>query len=520
MTVGWRDIRELVATRGEMIGTLKDDGYVKPRTRKLVNFHPCGSGEVWGVHNNSKSNIERALVERVFTVKGEDGKQVLPPLPKPGVVEHTLKVFAKKIIHLTGRVPPMSTEQFVDTYVGRKRRMYEMSGKSLDDRPISRKDAYINAFIKDEKSNLTRKNDPCPRLIQPCSSRFNVAIGKHLKPMEKKIFRSIGRIFGGTTVMKGLNARQRGTVLFKTWSKFTDPVAVLIDASRWDQHCSDDIIAWEHKLEEAIALDRTELKRLNKLRRKSTGFARCDGGGFRYRTNGKRMSGAMDTASGNCTTMCGLTWSYLTGLKIGKFSYLNDGDDGGIIIERRHLEKVLSTFQSWFLLRGFTMKLEGIANRMEEFEFCQARPIFDGENWTFVRDPTICLGKDSISLKGKVDVTKLKEFRNSVGWCGLSLAGNMPIFNEFYYSMISDIRPDQEFTTGMQFMARGMVNTYSKPTFASRISFYLAYGINPESQMTIENTIRNSSYQIKTPAVQVINIQKSIIQELYLSTIQ
>lgn len=488
---------------GQTVVRLENTGYQKARVRRLVNLHPLGGGEDWGVHNNSMSNIERALVERVFTVKGEGGVQVPPPLPAAGVLNRRLKKFRRKLLHYCNRVVPLSTEQFVAGYTGRKQKMYQAAADSLLDKPIRKADSYIQSFIKDEKTNLTRKDDPCPRIIQPRSARFNVAIGKHLRPMEKEIFRGIARVFRGRTVMKGLNADERGAELNRKWRRFRHPVALLLDASRFDQHVSYDAICWEHGVFEALAIDRCELRRLNIYRKMNTCYARTPEGGFKYKTKGKRMSGDMDTALGNCLLMCAMTHSFMTDLDIVKFEYMNDGDDGVLIFEEEDLAEILASYKQYFLELGFTMKLEGIAYTMEDVDFCQARPIFDGTSWRFVRDPRICVGKDSLSLRGLVSPAELSDLRNSIGWCGLALAGDMPIFGAYYSTMISGEDPGMEYTTGMQFLAKGMAAKTSEPTQEARLSFDRAFHITPDDQVALENHIRTLPTGLMTTAVQV-----------------
>jgi hypothetical protein len=446
--------------------------------------------------------MERALVERVLSVV-IDGVRQAPPQPLEGFVRSEMKLFSKRLLHAVRRIPRLSTEEFVDTYVGRKRKMYAREAISVNTTPIVRKDAYINAFIKDEKTNLTRKCDPCPRIIQPRSARFNIEIGRHLKPMEKPIFRGIAAVFGSTTVMKGLNAQQRGKIVYDKWQRFDNPFAILLDASRFDQHCSQDIIEWEHYIEEQITLERDNLKKLNSFRSTNTCFIRSNSGGYKYKLKGVRMSGDMDTAMGNCLTMCAMTYSFMTHLDVSKFEYMNDGDDGVLIVERRDADMVLAGFRDYFLKFGFTMKLEGTAGVLEDIEFCQARPIFDGTGYRFVRDPRICLDKDCISLKGLTDVESMQQLRDSIGWCGLSLAGDMPIFGEFYKSMIIGPEKAREFTTGMEFLSKGMEAKFSTPSDETRLSFYKAYDISPDEQLAIEYQIRNTNADINHPAVLV-----------------
>lgn len=495
-------IFDMVQKLGHKVLALKCFGYQRTRDRKLVNFHPAGGSEIWGVHNNSYCNLTRALCERVLTVD-QGGRPILPPQPAVGFVKSAMKGFTKRLLHAVRRVPTMSTTEFVDTYVGRKRKLYARVVEDININPVTRKDAYIMPFIKDEKTNLTRKDDPCPRIIQPRSPRFNVAIGVHLKPMEKPIFRGIAAVFGSTTVMKGLNASERGIIIKSKWDRFTKPFAIMLDAKRFDQHVSRDVIDWEHSVEERIAIGRDDLKRLNRMRRKNVCFIRTNQGGYKYTLNGVRMSGDMDTAMGNCLTMCGMTYSFMTELGISKYEYMNDGDDGVLIVEGGDSRLVLDRFRDYFLKFGFTMKLEGTAQVLEHVEFCQSRPVFDGTSYRFVRDPRVCLDKDSLSLKTDISVVGMRHLRDSIGWCGMSLAGDMPIFGAFYSSMIMYPEREREYTTGMEFLSRGMNPKFSPPTDEARLSFYTAYGISPDEQITIERDITNFDCGILRPSVLV-----------------
>lgn len=499
---------------------LDDFGYTKPRPRRITNLHPMGGREDWGVHNNSGSNLERAIVERVLTVKGKAGEQVIPPQPRPGLVAKRLGEFRRRLLHRTPIITPLSTEEFVDGYVGRKRKVYEAAAASLEDQPLTKRDAYIQAFIKDEKTNLTRKGDPCPRIIQPRSSRFNVAIGKHLRKMEKPIYRGIARVYGSTTVMKGLNAQERGRHIARKWRRFDKPVAVMLDASRFDQHCNRDIIAWEHAIEESLTTDKDDLRRLNRWRAKNVCFARAPGSAFKYTLNGTRMSGDMDTALGNCLTMCAMMWSFVMSLRLRRYDFVNDGDDGVLFVEESDLEAVLNSYAGYFTELGFTMKLEGVAHVLEQIEFCQARPVFDGVSYRMVRDPFLCVDKDSLCLRNIVSPSDLLEQRAAIGLCGMALAGDMPVFSALYRSFLAG-RPiagrsqeSREYATGMEFLAHGLDIKTAPVSDETRASFHLAYGLLPDAQLAIEEEISRQPAGIDLPAVRVIALSTTTNTEL------
>jgi len=179
---------------------------------------------------------------------------------------------------------------------------------------------------------------------------------------------------------------------------------------------------------------------------------------------------------------------------------MNDGDDGVLIVEDKYRALVLGKFKQYFLQFGFTMKLEGIAEEMEQVEFCQARPIEVSKGmWRFVRDPTICLSKDSLTLKRCVDVDQLSSLRNAIGWCGAALAGDVPIFCEFYKKMICGKFEETEILSGMQMLAKRMEPRFSQPSVEARVSFWRAYGITPDAQVALEDEIQSTPCPIVTP---------------------
>lgn len=476
------ELSDMIRERGHKVRRLRRFGMSTNRPRIHTTIAPLGGVECWGVHNNSLPNLERALTERVFTVKGG----VLPPKPDRQFLMRCLQPFAMRLRSHVGLIDKLTTKEFVESYVGRKRALYERAAESLENQPLESKDAIVQAFIKDEKVNLTRKDDPCPRIIQPRAARYNIEIGKYLKPLEKAIFRGIAGVFREVTVLKGYNAVERAHFLHTKWKRFDVPVAVLLDAERFDQHVSRDLLDWEQATFGSMLVDRDGFDQVNALRRVNKCYARAEGAGFGYSLNGVRMSGDMDTALGNCMSMCAMTWSFMNWIGVRKYSYANDGDDGVLIIESSELQTVLEQFPAFFKRLGFTMKLEGLARIFEQIEFCQSRPVFDGKGYRMVRVPDIALMKDSLTLR-KGDIASIA---NAVGWGGLALCGTIPICWKYYLKMINseDNRAGPS-ECGRDFLAERLDPYVSPPTLETRVSFYEAFGISPDEQVVIEATI-------------------------------
>jgi hypothetical protein len=127
-------------------------------------------------------------------------------------------------------------------------KVYRAAADSLSTIPVSKRDAVLSTFVKAEKINLTKKPDPAPRVIQPRSPRYNVAVGRYLKRLEKDIYRALKALAGDVVVMKGYNAGQSGEIIARKWARFNRPCAIGLDASRFDQHVSEAALRWEHSV--------------------------------------------------------------------------------------------------------------------------------------------------------------------------------------------------------------------------------------------------------------------------------
>lgn len=273
---------------------------VAPRPRRVFVLNALRPGTHFGVHNNSLNNLRRGLMERVYHVEVA-GSLTLPPSPLPGAfkaLEGFAHVFSK---HVTPTAP-MGYLDFVECYRGRRRTVYEKACASLQASEVSRADSVVSTFVKSEKINLSSKPDPAPRVIQPRHPRYNVEVGRFIKKIEHAVYNNIADVWGDTTVLKGVNAHQQADLLRKKWDSFRRPVAIGLDASRFDQHVSTDALSWEHSiyLKYFSGSERAILKRLLSWQLVNTGRARASDGIIKYKVNGCRMSGDMNTGLGNC----------------------------------------------------------------------------------------------------------------------------------------------------------------------------------------------------------------------------
>lgn len=456
-----------------------------PKVRQFERLAVVCQGGEWGVHNHNRSNVVRGLVERVFSVERQ-GRLARPPTPTRQVFAR-LSPFRGALLRHLDSCRRWTNQEFLDSYHGAKKLLYERAFDSLTLRPLLRRDGYLQTFVKAEKINQTLKPDPAPRVIQPRSTRYNCVVGPYLKPLEKRLYNAIEKVFKAPTVMKGYDAFRQGEIIHAKWSRFVNPVGVGLDASRFDQHVSKPALEWEHSVYNACYRSNT-LRKLLKWQIVNIGYARTPDCFVKYIVEGCRMSGDMNTAMGNCLLMCGMIYTLLVERGCDA-ELVNNGDDCVLILEAHDLKK-LSNLEAWFHEYGFTMKVEDPVYTLEEVVFCQMHPVYDGERWRMVRDPRITFDKDGINLRP--GNAAFHDWLHTVGECGLALTSGLPIVQEYYtYLMSTGSTVDVE-SCGMMFLRGGLESKWSPVSDQARASFWRAFGICPYRQCVMEQLLRDT----------------------------
>lgn len=475
-----------------------------PKVRRFERLVVVCQGGEWGVHNHNRANVVRGLTERVFAVERR-GQLVGPPKPLKQVFDK-LSPFRGKLLRHLDSCRRWSNQEFLDSYHGAKKALYERALDSLTLRPLKRRDGWLQAFVKAEKLNRGAKPDPAPRVIQPRSARYNCVVGPYLKPLEKRIYCAIAEVFGSATVMKGYDAYQQGRILHQKWSRFHRPVAIGLDASRFDQHVSADALEWEHSVYNAC-YHSPELRRLLQWQVHNVGYARTADGVVKYNVTGRRMSGDMNTALGNCLLMCAMFHRLLEERAIDA-ELINNGDDCVLILEHTDMAK-LAGLERWFLDFGFTMKVEAPVFVLEHVVFCQMQPVFDGDRWRMVRDPRVSLDKDGINLQPGNQ--KFEDWLHTVGECGLALTSGLPILQEYYRYLMSNGNLKSQRMCGMVYLRGKMVAESKAVSDAARVSFWRAFGVCPYRQGVIEKQLMATaglhSELMKSVVISSINYQ-------------
>ncbi len=461
----------------------------KPRTYHVVSR--MGPNHNLGVFNNNVSSVERALLERYFLC--DVNGTFHPPLAVAEDAYSTpaLRAFRKAVVTYTAaRAPVLTLRQVVACYTGGKRRVYEQALESLYRTALCRKDANLRPFTKFEKQAL----DKACRIINPRSPRYTLVLGKYLKKAEHIMFDAINEIWGAYTthtVLKGVNVVEAAAVLHKKWMRFNNPVAIGLDAKKFDMHVSIPALQYEHSFYNNV-FKSGELRKLLSWQLVNKGKAYCPDGSVDFRMPGTRSSGDLNTSLGNCIIMCSLIWAMCRELNV-EAELCNNGDDCVLIVDAQHVGRVMETVATWFVRYGFRMEVETPVVDFERIVFCQSSPCWDGRNWRMVRDVRTCMKKDPMCLLPITNEKSLRKWMGAVGECGMALVPGIPVMRQFYSVFTRcGLKTTQRYrehvfrTTSMMERVDGLDGDW-EPTPASRASFYVMTGLTPDVQLALEH---------------------------------
>lgn len=461
---------------------------VPRRERVVTALLNISLGLELGIYKSTVQEGLAGLLERVFYVKDEETKGwVRPPSPQAGVLRRVFQGLRRDSEFTP--VSEISVEEFLSRYKGQKLSIYQRAAEELRNYGFDRRrDTAVVAFVKDER----QQRGKAPRLIRPYSVTFNLLFGCYIYPLEKAVYRCIDGLYGCPTVTKGLNSSEVASAMRHKWLMFDDPVCVITDCSRFDQHCSVEALReakryckWFLKLGGG---DLVEFDQLWEMTVKSSGLVSCDDGIIRYRVDGTLNSGLSSTSLCGVLIVCALL-RHICGIAGVRHQLISAGDDTNIIMERRDLDAVLPLLKPFALTAGFTLKVDGVVDEFERVDFCQCRPVYDGEVWVMVRNPATSIPKDLLSSKRFTkDIERLAHMR-AIADCGISLAGGIPVIQSFYCMyrrLAGDVPIAVLERNGFYHLSRNMTRGVRPISDDARLSFYKAFGVDYHTQLVLE----------------------------------
>lgn len=459
------------------------------KTRRYVVAAGFSPEHNLGVYNNNTNTIERAFLERYFLCAEGDGFRPALNVAPDQFERPLFSKFRYAVMDNMPRLPRLSRRQVVDRYTGTKRRVYEEALISLQRVSLNANDARLSSFVKFEKQDVGK----APRVINPRKPRYNLCLGQYIKHAEKPFFKAINEAFGARTpltVIKGVNSDISAGILKQKWDLFDRPVAVGLDATKFDMHVSLEALKYEHSFYKALFPGSEELKQLLNWQLHNSGRAYAGDGMVEFAMRGTRCSGDLNTSLGNCLIMCSLIFVYAKTRGVD-VELANNGDDCVVFMEETSLKRFLRGLDDWFRNHGFAMVAEEPVYEFEQVEFCQTHPVELSSGWRMVRNHSAVLRKDPMCLIPIPSNAVYKKWLHAVGICGSIGASGCPV-QESLYQMF--LRNGSESSAAMQeHVHRGgatfqrienLKKAYVTPR--SRVSYYYAFGLKPDEQVELE----------------------------------
>lgn len=428
-----------------------------------------------------------------------DGEWVETHKPPGRFATREMEHIRDRVQKLVGEATPITYSQYCAKYAGARRTAYERARESLLHKPLTREDAFLNCFLKAEKWSEYK----APRMISPRDVRFLLAMGVYICPLEHSIYRAFKKMQGSPVIMKGLDQEARAAVAQSHWAAFQEPVAVGLDASKFDQHTSRKALQFEHGFYLGPYRNEPALARMCHWQLQNHCYATTDDGKVAWKTDGGRMSGDVNTALGNCILSATMLLAYAKVKKV-PVRVMVDGDDCVVFMERRDLESFMDGLAAWYLDRGYRMKVEGPYRELHHVEFCQSRWMMLNGTALFVRNPFKALNQDHTwVLRGGITH---KEVLIATGLGGLSIYGDVPVLGAYYRMLAGDrqlssrvIKRLDTRSSWLRWSKTEGGKSYSEPTHTARVEFYRTFGLHACDQQDLERQYLGCSVPTSLP---------------------
>jgi len=367
-------------------------------------------------------------------------------------------------------------------------------------------------FVKMEgvKFDINKRNPAC-RAIQFRSPEYQLQIATYIKPIEHKLYESLGVKPYPTTqfIAKNLNSRQRAQLLREKFDSIPGCEVLMLDASRFDGHVTPELNGIENDFYKRICPDKYFAKLLSS-RKINRGSASGKGFHISYSLKGGRMSGDMDTASSNCLLMSSMLALFGSTFCL-KFDFLVDGDDSVFFYTGERLsDTIIKTF---FFECGMEMKIDNRTHDFWSLDFCQGKPVLLPEGLTLVRNPLKVMSKAGINDKFSEPTLRCR-ILEVIGLGELSLVRGCPILQPYFDRLVYISR---RFLIGkkrkklkMDWMSYRQRNEFRGDwwkrkvlpiTPEARDTFSKAWGITIEEQLSIESRIERFDFDLTSTPI-------------------
>lgn len=397
-------------------------------------------------------------------------------------------------------------------YHGGKRKAYDESAK-IDVEPIN---YSAKAAEKMEDNDMTLmvkvefyiEPDKTPRPIVFGAKHNILELGRFMKPIEHHLLTfQFQKYFRDTPKFaKGRSLVQRGQDIDYILSRFSNPIIMSIDGSKFDGH----VTPGQRRLENYFMTKFYDNQNFADLLNASI-VVRGKGTRTKVKlqSNGNRLSGTPQTALGNCIIMMCAVGSFFqhykqlftrTDSNQLPFDMYDDGDDCLLFIEKENAEKVKEMLKPWYAQLGHELKYEQISSKMSDIYFCQSKILYTPKP-RMVRRPDTLFWKSLCTYKYHHNPTALKRWVKAVAIGMHATHPGIPLYQHYAKklgSLVTAVEPfSLEFLDSHYLKYEGIGDVFCKEydftitpiNPQTRATFEDAFGISPDRQIEIEEKL-------------------------------
>jgi len=473
-------------------------GPSRNRRYKLCHLTDQVEGARTSVHQcDNIVEVYRALEARTFR------RLPVSPTAYGSVWDDAIKVMVKQVRASVDVHKRPSYREAANTMLNPARRaMLQRAAVRVENtpndrygHPIKPHAGVISGFLKLEKAMLTASGDvPAPRVISPRDDETAVMMRSLLHHLEKSIIGAIPALFGYQPVTKGESAEKVAKRFFNLSCRFNRPAYRSMDMSKFDSHVSQAALHKEHSVYLGIYEGTEHWTLLRALLAKqlvTVAYFRTSSGVLKFRKDGGRGSGDINTGLGNVLINCLLIYVYATlnSIPLGSFSLVNNGDDSVLVTE--HEDCRWDGYAAFCLEHGFKVNVEDPVYYVEAVRYCQSFCMADATPLS-VRDPARVAAKDTVTTRPMRTCRDLESMSKSISLGGTATAGGVPVLAALY-DMIgrgiqSKVKPSAMYHEyGWADRVASVAHRRGMPVSdLARASFALATGIGVQLQLELE----------------------------------
>ncbi len=453
----------------------------------LVRVMPCNHKTVgrlfyspFIVPDSSQANLLKGVLKRVLTPTRESAVDWLL---------HLRNIVDFEFYHWTKGVTPwadLTTRNFINKRYSGARKAALLEALDTKDQ-LSRIDMKQKGFVKVEKVGEKRDfHRQDPRVIHARTDRYLVNLMQFIKPLEDVIYdlhrpRCKRRRLH---LCKKLNPLQRGAKLREAWDRYENPIAIMADGKRFDQHVTKDAMRLlEHWLYLKVFHRDKVLRKLLRAQLKLD----ATGSGLKWSRDGGRGSGDSNTAIGNIILMSVFYMGALRRIGVDDYDLFDDGDDTVLICSGDYRAWLIEMLPGAFDGTGQNVEVEPPVHIFEQIDFCQSRPVLTVNGWCMVRNPSKSIGCFGLSHKWYSGEKLFRRYIRTLGKCEEGLHLGVPVLQEYSRMLLRNGAGDLLGEVAREYRYKGVFQGETRITLDSRNSFASAFGIPIPQQLAWEN---------------------------------